>query len=57
MVNLSLKKNEREYLETYKELTARGEMTDQIRRLLERERNFLNISEHRAAEIENLGEI
>ena len=57
VVNLSLKKNEREYLETYKELTARGEMTDQIRRLLERERNFLNISEHRAAEIENLGEI
>lgn len=55
--NFSLKKNEREYLETYKELTARGEMTDQIRRLLERERTFLDISEQRAAEIENLGEI
>ena len=50
----SLKENEREYLETYKELTSSGTLTDRIKRLLERERESLNISKERAAEIEKL---
>lgn len=50
----SLKENEKEYLETYKELASSGTLTDRSRRLLERERESLNLSKERAAEIEKM---
>lgn len=46
--------DEKEYLETFRELSAEGTMTDRIRRLLEREREALNISKERAEEIEKM---
>lgn len=46
--------DEQEYLETFKEMCASGTVTDRIRRLLEREREALNISIKRAAEIERM---
>lgn len=45
--------NEQEYLETFKELAANG-ITDRTSRLLERERETLNITKERAAEIEQM---
>ena len=45
--------NEKEYLETFKELAASG-ITDRTRRLLERERETLNITKERAIEIEQM---
>lgn len=50
----SLGDDEKEYLETYKELASSGILTDRAKRLLERERESLNISKERAAEIEKL---
>ena len=50
----SLSDDEKEYLETYKELASSGILTDRAKRLLERERESLNISKERAAEIEKL---
>ena len=49
----SLTDNEKEYLETYKELAANG-ITDRTRRLLEREREALDITKERATEIEQM---
>lgn len=50
----SLTENEKEYLETFKELTVSGTLTDRAKRLLERERESLGIPRERAAEIEKL---
>lgn len=50
----SLSGDEKEYLETYKELAASGVLSERAKRLLERERESLNISKERAAEIEKL---
>lgn len=50
----SLTENEKEYLETFKELAASGTLTDRAKRLLERERESLGIPKERATEIENL---
>ena len=50
----SLTENEKEYLETFKELAASGTLTDRGKRLLERERESLGISKERAAELEKL---
>ncbi len=50
----SLSSDEQEYLETFKEMCASGIVTDRVRRLLEREREALNISKERAAEIEKM---
>lgn len=50
----SLTENEKEYLETFKELAASDTLTDRAKRLLERERESLGISKERAAEIEKL---
>ena len=50
----SLSEEEKEYLETFKELTTSGGLTDRTRRLLERERESLNISLERASEIEKI---
>lgn len=47
----SLNEDEKEYLETFKEFSSTT-ITDRIRRLLERERESLNISKERAEEIE-----
>ena len=52
----SLTDNEKEYLETYKELAANG-ITDRTRRLLEREREALDITKERATEIEQMSNI
>lgn len=50
----SLSDDEIEYLETYKELAESGVLSERAKRLLERERESLNISKERAAEIEKL---
>lgn len=50
----SLTENEKEYLETFKELAASGTLTDRAKRLLEHERESLGIPKERAAEIEKL---
>lgn len=50
----SLTENEKEYLETFKELTVSGTLTDRAKRLLERERESLGIPKERADEIEKL---
>ena len=50
----SLSDDEKEYLETYKELTSSGVLSERTKRLLERERESLNISKERAEEIEKL---
>ena len=49
-----LSEDEKEYLETFKELNASSTITERSRRLLERERESLNISKERAIEIEKL---
>ena len=48
----SLTEAEQEYVDIYKELCADGEMTDRRRRMLDRERDDLGISEQRAKELE-----
>ena len=50
----SLNDNEKEYLETFKEMSNDGIITERCRRLLEREREILGISRTRANEIEKL---
>lgn len=50
----SLSDDEKEYLETYKELASSGVLSERAIRLLERERESLNISKERAKEIEKL---
>lgn len=50
----TLTSDEQEYLETFKEMCAAGTVTDRVRRLLEREREALNISKERADEIEKM---
>lgn len=49
-----LTSEEKEYLETFKELSVSNIVTDRVRRLLEREREALNISKERADEIEKM---
>ena len=48
----SLSDEEKEYIEIYKEISAEGEMTDRKRRMLDRERDLLGISQERAKELE-----
>ena len=48
----SLRDEEKEYIEIYQELSAHGEITERKRRMLERERESLGISEERAKELE-----
>ncbi|MBR5491982.1 MAG: hypothetical protein IKV77_02485 [Alistipes sp.] len=50
----SLTEAEQEYVDIYKELCADGEITERKRRLLNRERESLGISEKRGAELEAL---
>ena len=47
-----LDKDEQEYLEALKEFLEEGEISDRERRMLDRVRKSLGISEHRAAELE-----
>ena len=49
----TLTEDELEYLEEYKQCMAEGEITDSERRLLNKIRNTLGISEQRALEIES----
>lgn len=49
----SLTEAEQEYVDIYKELCADGEITERKRRLLNRERESLGISEQRAKELES----
>jgi hypothetical protein len=48
----SYTEEEKEYIEIYQELCADGEITERKRRMLERERQSLGISEERAKELE-----
>ena len=50
----SLTKAEQDYVDIYKELCADGEITERKRRLLNRERESLGISEQRCVELEAL---
>lgn len=50
----SLTEAEQEYVDIYKELCADGEITERKRRLLNRERESLGISEQRCVELEAL---
>ena len=52
MCKPQLTENEQEYLDTFREMTSDGEISDRMRRLLDREREALGISRDRAAEIE-----
>lgn len=52
MCKPQLTEEEQEYLETFREMTSDGEISDRMRRLLDRERESLGISRDRAAEIE-----
>ena len=54
MCKPQLTANEQEYLETFKEMTSDGEISDRMRRLLDREREALGISQERAEELERL---
>lgn len=54
MCKPQLTENEQEYLETFKEMTSDGEISDRMRRLLGRERESLGISQERAEELERL---
>ncbi len=47
-----LTEEEKEYIEIYQELSAHGEITERKKRMLERERESLGISEERAKELE-----
>ena len=49
-----LTEEEQEYLDTVKEMTSDGEISDRMRRLLDRERESLGISQERAEEIEHI---
>ena len=46
--------SEKEYLETFKEMTGGKEMTERIRRILDRERESLGITKERAGELEKM---
>lgn len=48
----SYTEEELEYIETYKEIVSDGEITPRIRRMLDRERDSLGISEERCVELE-----
>lgn len=48
----TLTENEKEYLEIFKEMTDGKEVTERIRRILDRERDALEITAERAAELE-----
>lgn len=51
----SLTDNEKEYIEAYKEMCKNGSnISERVRRLLEREREYLGISKERANELEHL---
>ncbi len=52
MCKPQLTEEEQEYLDTFREMTSDGEISDRMRRLLDRERESLGISRDRAAEIE-----
>ena len=52
MCSPTLTETEQEYIEIYKELCADGEVTERRRRMLDREREELGISEQRAKELE-----
>ena len=54
MCKPQLTENEQEYLDTFKEMTSDGEISDRMRRLLVRERESLGISQERAEEIEHI---
>ena len=51
-ISPSLSDEEKEYIEIYQELSADGEITERKRRMLDRERQSLGISEERAKELE-----
>ena len=53
-LNPQLSKDEQEYLEMYKEYVADGEISERDRRMLEKMRNRMGISEEKAKEIEAL---
>lgn len=50
----SLTDNEKEYIETYKEMCENGDISERVRRLLDRERESLGISKERANELEKM---
>lgn len=50
----SLTDNEKEYIETYKELCENGNISERVRRLLDREHESLGISKERANELEKM---
>ena len=54
MCKPQLTENEQEYLETFKEMVSDGEISERKRRLLDRERESLGISQERAEEIEHI---
>ena len=54
MCKPQLTEEEQEYLETFREMTSDGEISDRMRRLLDRERESLGISQERAEEIEHI---
>lgn len=49
----SYTEEELEYIETYKEIVGDGEVTPRQRRMLDRERDSLGISEERCVDLEN----
>ena len=53
MCHPTLSDNEKEYIDIYKELCADGEITERKRKMLNREREELGISEERAKELES----
>lgn len=54
MCKPQLTEEEQEYLDTFREMTSDGEISDRMRRLLDRERESLGISQERAEEIEHI---
>ena len=54
MCKPQLTEEEQEYLDTFREMTPDGEISDRMRRLLDRERESLGISQERAEELERL---
>lgn len=50
----SLTDNEKEYIETYKEMCENGNISERVRRLLDRERESLGISKERVNELEKM---
>ena len=53
MCRPTLSESEKEYIDIYKELCADGEITERKRKMLNREREELGISEERAKELES----